>query len=177
MFVRLMRDRGYRFYRQDKYCDNMFSIGFDVEDLKGEKLDKSFEMVTAFEVFEHLVDPVAELETMLTYSDSVLFSTEVQPHDNLKTVTYWWYFLPETGQHTALYSRRSLEVLAAKFGCQLYSNGKSLHLITKKKLGFNSVKWSYLLHSVINKLLGRHFFRKGNLMDADWKAIQQQLKG
>jgi hypothetical protein len=33
-FVRLMRDEGYNFYRQDVYCDNLFTKHFDITDSK-----------------------------------------------------------------------------------------------------------------------------------------------
>jgi len=37
VYVRLMRDEGYNFYRQDVYCENIFAKSFDVEDLKEKK--------------------------------------------------------------------------------------------------------------------------------------------
>jgi hypothetical protein len=46
MFVRLMRDGGFDFHREDPLCDNLFAQGFDRQD------DGTFELVTAFEVFE-----------------------------------------------------------------------------------------------------------------------------
>src|SRR6187551_714050 len=48
MFVRLMRDKGFDFYRYDTYCKNMFAEGFD------DKGELDYELITAFEVFEHL---------------------------------------------------------------------------------------------------------------------------
>jgi 2-polyprenyl-3-methyl-5-hydroxy-6-metoxy-1,4-benzoquinol methylase len=57
LFVRLMRDRGFDFYRQDIYCDNILARNFDITDLNS---PSRFEMLTAFEVFEHLHDPLQE---------------------------------------------------------------------------------------------------------------------
>src|SRR4051794_4170548 len=68
VFVRLMRDRGYDFYRYDKYCPNLFAPDFEVREGT-----VGFELLTAFEVFEHLVEPRAELEAMLTFSENILF--------------------------------------------------------------------------------------------------------
>ena len=60
LFVRLMRDRGFDFRWHDRYAQNLLSRGFEAEaDADG------FELVTAFEVLEHLVDPVPEVAGML----------------------------------------------------------------------------------------------------------------
>ena len=56
LFVRLMRDRGFDFRWHDRYAKNLLSIGFDAAPNEG-----SFELVTAFEVLEHLVDPIEEI--------------------------------------------------------------------------------------------------------------------
>ncbi len=131
LFVRLMRDKGINFYRQDIYCENIFAKYFDLIDL----LDaQKFELVTAFEVFEHLRRPLDEIESIFQFSDSILFSTEIQPSKIISSVDDWWYFVPETGQHISLYSKKSLEHLSKKFSCNLYSNGSTLHLLTKRKL-------------------------------------------
>ncbi len=137
LFVRLMRDKGFHFYRQDIYCQNLFSQYFDITDLKEE--DKKFELLTAFEVFEHLEHPLNEIESMLTLSDSILFSTELQP-SNIINYEDWWYFSPESGQHISFYTKKSLESLAKRFGLTLYTNNATLHLLTKKKLETNPLE-------------------------------------
>lgn len=54
LLVRIMRDRGFDFYRYDQYCENIFAKGFDITETEAKG---QFEMITAIEVFEHLVDP------------------------------------------------------------------------------------------------------------------------
>lgn len=130
MFTRMMRDRGYNFYRQDIYCQNIFAFGFDLDDFNDRP---KFELITAFEVFEHLVDPIKEIEQMLNYSDNILFSTELHGKEHLNFNNYW-YFLPDSGQHVALYSVESLKFIAKKLGLFLYSNQTSLHLLSKRKI-------------------------------------------
>lgn len=130
LFVRMMRDLGLNFFRQDSYCENIFAKHFDIEDLPK---DKIFDVLTAFEVFEHLVDPREELQKMLKLSDTVIFSTLLQPGNNL-TPDSWWYFTPQTGQHIALYSKDSLRFLAKEFDLNFYSNGVNLHIFSKKEL-------------------------------------------
>ncbi|MGQ0603595.1 MAG: class I SAM-dependent methyltransferase [Anaerolineales bacterium] len=129
IFVRLMRDYGFDFYRQDRYTENLFAVGFDAEDQPG----AIYELVTAFEVFEHLAQPLEEIEKMLAYSRNVLFSTQLLPISTPDLNT-WWYYGLDHGQHIALYSRGSLQEIARHFGLNVYSCGSALHLFTEKKL-------------------------------------------
>lgn len=130
MLVRIMRDLGFDYYRFDAYCDNIFANHFDLKDSSVNK----FELLTAFELFEHLDNPVVELERMLELSDSIFFSTELIPNHKLESARDWWYFTPETGQHIALYSEDSLRKLAQRLNCNFYSDSHTLHLITREKL-------------------------------------------
>ncbi len=128
LFVRLMRDKGFNFYREDKYCENIFAQNHDLENLNA---SSRFELVTAFEVFEHLENPLREIEKMLDYSDVLLFSTELQPDVVINNAADWWYFTPETGQHIAFYSEKTLRYIAEKLHCTFYTNG-DLHLMGRK---------------------------------------------
>jgi hypothetical protein len=130
MFVRLMRDKGFAYYRQDIHCENIFAKYFDVTDIKNQQ---SFELLTAFEVFEHLEFPKQELEIMLSFSGNILFSTELLPN-NSPTPDNWWYFTPETGQHISFYTLESLQFLADECNLHFYSNGSSIHMFTTNKL-------------------------------------------
>ncbi len=55
-YVRLMRDRGFDFYYWDRYAQPMFARGFEV----GGGTGSTYELLTAFEVFEHLVEPISD---------------------------------------------------------------------------------------------------------------------
>lgn len=134
LFVRLMRDKGFDFYWDDKYCDNLFAQHFTLAEIPS---DQKFEAVTAFEIFEHLVNPLEEIEKLFGYADSIIFSTELVPHKELTNHNDWWYFAPEGGQHIAFYTEKAFDVIAKKFGCNFYSNGKDLHVLTKKTLTRN----------------------------------------
>ena len=134
LFVRLMRDKGFNFYREDKYCENIFAQYHDLNDLHGKK---KFEVVTALEVFEHLENPLEEIEKMLGYSDSLIFSTELQPKKEIKSSNDWWYFVPETGQHVSFYSEKTLEYIAQKLHLFFYTLNGTLHLLSKRKFEGN----------------------------------------
>ncbi len=129
MFVRLMRDNGFDFYCADKFCANLFAMGFDTTD----NSDTRYELVTTFEVFEHLAEPLEEIAHMLTFSRSLLFSTQLVPSP-APDLNRWWYYGLDHGQHLAFYTRRTLNWLARHFGLNVYSDGRSLHLLTDKRL-------------------------------------------
>ena len=163
LFVRLMRDKGFDFYRYDTYCENLFAKGFDA----AMPPVASYELLTAFEVFEHLVDPLPEIEKMLHFSRTVFFSTELLPQTNPKPGE-WWYYGLEHGQHVSLYTRRSLEIVADKLGLTYYTNGTSLHLLTEKKL--NSRLFSFISHYKVAVIVNL-FHKRASLLAMDYEKI------
>jgi hypothetical protein len=167
MFVRLMRDAGFDFYLFDRYCENLFANGLSIDQPDSD----AFELVTAFEVFEHLVDPLAELERMRRFSASILFSTALVASPPPRPGE-WWYYALEHGQHVALYSLRSLEVMAQRFGLRLLSDGNSLHLLTEKNIS----RWAFraLLNRRVLPLAKRWLNRRmrgRSLLPKDYERI------
>ncbi|MGA9383362.1 MAG: methyltransferase domain-containing protein [Phormidium sp.] len=128
LFVRLMRDAGFDFYWYDKFCENIFAKGFVAFSEEGE-----YELVTAFEVFEHFSNPLTEIQNILKFSRNIFFSTELLPEDNPKPGE-WWYYSLQDGQHISIYTVKSLSILAEQMGLNFYSNGLNLHLITEKQI-------------------------------------------
>ena len=104
----------------------------------------SFDLVSAFEVFEHVPDVNALLET-LAYSmrenGILLFSTLVSdgaivPDGRLT----WWYASPRNG-HISLFSTASLAALADKFEFGFTSLSANLHVFSRSTLP----EWARLL--------------------------------
>ncbi|MFC5413007.1 class I SAM-dependent methyltransferase [Larkinella bovis] len=171
LFVRIMRDRGFPFIRQDQYCENLFAKHFDITD---QPENQTYELVTAFEVFEHLPDPVGTIEQMLQAGKSILFSTKLLPDPNVTPET-WWYFIPETGQHVSLYSLDSLRRLAQRFRLQLYSDGRDLHLMTAKDIDPTWFRWFTDPRKV--RLFNRfHGYPTPSLLDSDFQKVYDSLK-
>jgi hypothetical protein len=127
--VRILRDMGFNFYRYDLYAENLYARFFDLKDLP---VGTKFNVLTAFEVFEHLIDPMKEIEKMLEYSDVILFSTELQPSDSTSDLFKWWYIVPEGGQHISFYNYKTLQIIAEKFNLTFYTNNSNLHILSKK---------------------------------------------
>jgi len=163
MFVRMMRDFGFDCYRYDKYCDNLFARGFDVV----EDGEKNFTLVTAFELLEHVVDPVPMFENLLRYSSSIFFTTELVPKST-PPPDQWWYYCLDHGQHISFYSLQSLQLLADKFSLNLYSNGLGYHLMTDRKI--SPFLFRLLCRDEIVSL-SNWLYKRKSLMDEDYKRI------
>lgn len=182
MFVRIMRDKGFDFYRQDKFCENIFASSFDLRDTCNDK----FELLTAFEVFEHLYDPVEEVKIIGSLSDNILFSTSLVPA-NIDNLIEWRYLAPETGQHISFYTLDSLRILLSKFGYYLYSNGVDLHLATRCKMGYNPfyIPWysiKYRVFPFVQKVYDKYFMRTHKIylkskIDEDFEYIRNKMHG
>jgi len=163
LLVRLMRDAGFDFYRSDLHCVNLLARGFEAEP----EGNGTFELLTAMELFEHLADPIVEIERMLGYSRSIFFTTLLLP-DPAPQPGEWWYYIPGQGQHISFYTRKSLEVIAERFGLTLVTDGISRHLLTDRQV-------SPLLFSIVSKykaaLLLAPLFRRKSLVPADYRHI------
>lgn len=165
MFVRMMRDKGYNYFGFDKYCQNAFAAGFEAD------LTNRYEVATAFEVFEHLADPVFEIEQLCNLSDNILFSTMLLPaHDPLPD--QWWYFALHGGQHISIYSKESLEALSRILNYKFISFDSNLHLFTKKELPIRTMK--HLVknrHTLLYRMLLKRHKRRSSLISADYQKI------
>jgi hypothetical protein len=162
LFVRLMRDSGFDFRWHDKYCENLFAKGFESQ--PGER---AFELVTAFEVFEHLADPLEEISRMCSCAESILFTTLILPEPAPKPEE-WWYYGPEHGQHISLYSRKSLAAIASKLGMNFYTNGKSMHLFTRKRIP--ATLFHLLAFYKVTRFIAP-FFRRPSLLAGDCREL------
>ena len=128
VFTRLMRDIGFDFYWHDPYTQNLLANGF--EHFSDDKA--SFELLTAFEVFEHLLDPITEIKKMLELTDSIILSTTILPEE-IPDPNNWWYYGFEHGQHISFYSNKTFQVIAEQLQLNYYQVD-NLHLLTRKKL-------------------------------------------
>ncbi|MBO5680425.1 MAG: methyltransferase domain-containing protein [Lentisphaeria bacterium] len=108
LLTRLLRDSGLDCKWYDKYADGIFSRGFE-DDGK-----TRYDLVFAVEALEHFEDPLFELETIFSKSNSLLFTQELLS-DPPQDPAEWWYYCLEHGQHLNLYSEKCLAYIAAKF--------------------------------------------------------------
>lgn len=91
----------------------------------------SFDLVTAFEVFEHVPDVAALLADlrMLCKPDGLIFFTTLLSDQDIakgRPLT-WWYASPRNG-HISLFSAKSLALSIQKTGFQLSSFSDGAHI-------------------------------------------------
>lgn len=127
VFTQEMREHGFDFWQHDDYAEAVMARDY-ADDGR-----QRYDLVTAFEVVEHLADPVRELEAVASRTDRVLLSTCLLPEPAPK-VADWWYYLPEVGQHITFHTTTSLRLVAEALGFQLTSNGVNWHLLHREPI-------------------------------------------
>lgn len=103
LLCRLLRDIEFDCWVYDKFSTPSYGQGFIAD------LDKSFELITSFEVFEHFENPAPEVANLfLRRPRALLISTQLYREQSAD----WWYLSPESGQHVFFYSERAIRLIA-----------------------------------------------------------------
>ena len=165
VFVRLMRDIGFDFYWQDKHTENLFARGFEFS----ESDNTNVELLTCYEAFEHFIDPIAELENLLSISRNILLSTEFI-QEPTPSPDEWWYYGSEHGQHIGFFKKKTFEYLANKHSLYFYTNGQNIHLLSEKRFPPPAFKWLAKASKYMTPLI-----QKG-MQSLTWKD-SETLKG
>lgn len=167
IFVRMMRDLGYNFMIYDPLSEKEYAKFFEVKSFED---SLRFDLITAFEVFEHLKNPMDELRKLLETTDSILISTELIPKD-VDKIQDWWYLVPESGQHISFYSEKTFHYISKELGLYYYQFGSSYHLLTKKKFRQNPFRVSFM-DKVLLRANHYLFKRENSLLEHDFENIK-----
>lgn len=154
MLVRPIRDHEFDFYRENPYCENLLARGFAARQTIG-----TIAALTAFEVLEHMHDPVTFVADALRQrrTDTLIFSTQLYAGDRPPAVD-WWYYSFATGQHVSFYQLRTLRAIAGRLGLKLYS-ANGIHAFTSRALspltfGLVGGSASCLIAPYVRRILG-----------------------
>ncbi len=81
-----------------------------------------FDIVTCFEVIEHIPSPLAaliDIQSLLHDHGCIVLSEVIQPPDIDRVRGNWWYIAPRNG-HVSTFSDRTLAAMADRHGLMLY---------------------------------------------------------
>jgi hypothetical protein len=141
ILVRMLRDIGIDTFWSDRYSQCLIASGFEYDGRKAN-------LVTAFEAFEHFVNPIEELGAMLSVAPNVLISTVLIPKPTPE-LSKWWYYVPEHGQHIGFFRIKTLKKLAEFHNKNLITDGHSYHFFTDQNVSV----WQWqLLRKIIGKM-------------------------
>lgn len=169
ILTRLMRDLGFDYYWDDKYCENLVARGFE-----GAASTLPFRAMSGFEVIEHVPDPLGFIrEIMATHQCRTFIFTTVPYPDDQAPDPDWWYYSRITGQHISFFHQRTLKVMAGKLGMSLYATG-GLFVLTDRPL-----RNSWMLRVLTSRLafpLSRFVrWRQGSRIQTDHQRMTVSL--
>lgn len=172
LFTRLMRDAGYDFHTTDRYCENIFARHHEPAD--GFKADA----LTAFEVLEHIEDPIEFIEGAFEKYGCRTLVCSTQDYGRQIPELDWWYWLFDSGQHITFYNEQTFKSISERLKCNYHRIDSGFHVFTDRPLsalkGF-IIKHRKLRNIYANAWLRMH--RRRGLLDADFKALPRTHAG
>jgi len=124
LLSKTLQSNGWNSISYDKYYDS----------IELTSLYSEYNLITAFEVFEHCIDihaTMIELLHRLSPTGVILFSTLINDK-NISIPLEWWYACPRNG-HVSLFSTTSLHVLATYYNLNYEKINNNLHMFYKNK--------------------------------------------
>lgn len=93
------------------------------------------DLICAFEVMEHILNPISTIDSMLSISPNLLISTFKMP-DKTPVHDSWWYYGKYQGQHIGFLRVSAFQYIAKFKNKNLATDGKSYFFSDKKMSSF-----------------------------------------
>lgn len=167
IFTRRMRDLGFDFEWYDQYCNNIFAKGH-------EKSKEHYDVITSFEMFEHLENPIETCKKIFSLADNLVFSTELLPDPNPK-VNDWWYYCVDHGQHIIFYTKESLQEIARQYSKHYYCF-EGIHFFMNRKIKYTTIlkiKFSSFFYSFFKMFFLQS--KRESLLNKDYEKITGKI--
>jgi 2-polyprenyl-3-methyl-5-hydroxy-6-metoxy-1,4-benzoquinol methylase len=130
LLVRLLRDQGFDAWGVDKHAAMAVARDWRLDTIDSEGAGPA-DLVTAIEVFEHLVYPREVLQRMasvLKDDGAILLRTTL--YDRTRHDRDWYYLECSGGQHITLFSRDGIRKLAERCGLRATFLPFGFHMLT-----------------------------------------------
>lgn len=169
LLTRMLRDLGINAYCYDLYGKNLYAGGFNGN------LDDSYDMVTAFEVLEHMASPANELQRIFSLQPKVLLFSTCLYYGQGKS---WSYLAPYSGRHIFFFSRESLQILAKQFQYEYIENNNLIVFYRLRLSSHKKWKLKFLLSQIGLRLASVILSLKPptSLMIDDWNEMRCRVK-
>ena len=118
--------------KADSFDSTSYDVFVDTFDIA--KLGQKFDLITAFEVFEHHPSPnqlIRELCQLLAPNGMILFSTILSDGNIVENKRLNWFYASPRNGHISLFAKPTLEFLARKFGFNHASDWFQYHIFFK----------------------------------------------
>ncbi len=172
LFVRGMRDKGFNFFWEDKYAENLMARGFEAD-------EGVHEVAVAFEVLEHLANPLQFLQNAkLKYDFHTCFFTATCFDTNDLPDENWWYWVFETGQHISFFSKKTLEYMASQIDMNLTHFGGEFYAFSSRSLETKPRRMKSWAPKIFrsNKKFKKNFDFPESLTKSDFKFLRKNLQ-
>ncbi|MEN1681507.1 MAG: class I SAM-dependent methyltransferase [Planctomycetota bacterium] len=170
LLVRLLRDTGIDAYYYDPLAVNQYANGFEASEAD------TYDVVTAYEVWEHLSRPEEELADTLSSNPKVYVATTDIYRQQDES---WPYLNLLTGRHVFFYSEKAVAMTAEKFGYQYHiAQGKRILLYKPEFSDRQAAKAKKILQDKYSRLRAAYFaaIRKQSLARKDRADIEARVR-
>ena len=164
ILTRMLRDKGVDAFWFDKFAENLLAKGFEYNSVD------NADIILAFEVVEHLEEPLAQIKEIMQKTDCFIFSTDLITRLNYTSNSDWWYFARDSGQHIFFGSYVTMLKISEVIGCK-YQNIEGIHIFHKFEKDLKYKNRFNNLQSKINKFFNsksQKFFNSKTISDHNY---------
>lgn len=134
LLVRLLRDQGFDAWGFDKHTTMAVCRNWQLDAMEADEAGR-LNMITAIEVFEHLLEPHEVLQSMVpALADTGVVLLRTTLYDGSQHDENWYYLEQAYGQHITFYSREGLRRLAERCGLRATFLPFGFHMLTPSSI-------------------------------------------